>query len=116
MLGLLLAVVAMPVSGNRTGADSVTKETSRAAGTTELEEKLQEILENVEGVGEVQVFLMTDEKKDIQGFGNSGTQQVTGVLICAQGGANPIVIKNIQEAVMALFQVDAHKIKIMKMK
>ena len=41
---------------------------------------------------------------------------MTGVLVCAQGGGDPVVVQNIQEAVMALFQVDAHKIKIMKMK
>ena len=31
-------------------------------------------------------------------------------------GGNPVVVQNIQEAVMALFQVDAHRIRIMKMK
>ena len=29
---------------------------------------------------------------------------------------DPVTVQNIQQAVMALFQVDAHKIKIMKMK
>ena len=41
---------------------------------------------------------------------------VRGVLIVAEGGDNPVVIQEIQEAVMALFGVDAHKIKVMKMK
>ena len=41
---------------------------------------------------------------------------MTGVLISAEGGGNPVVVQNIQEAVMALFQVDAHRIRIMKMK
>ena len=63
-----------------------------------------------------QVILMTDEKKDRQSFYNSETIQVTGVLISAEGGGNPVVVQNIQEAVMALFQVDAHRIRIMKMK
>ena len=81
-----------------------------------LEEKLEAFLENTEGVGKVQVILMTDEKKDRQSFYNSETIQVTGVLISAEGGGNPVVVQNIQEAVMALFQVDAHRIRIMKMK
>ena len=81
-----------------------------------LEEKLETLLENTEGVGKVQVILMTDEKKDRQSFYNSETIQVTGVLISAEGGGNPVVVQNIQEAVMALFQVDAHRIRIMKMK
>ena len=41
--------------------------------------------------------------------------QVTGVLVVAKGGDDPIVIQNIQEAVEALFQVEPHKIKVMKM-
>ncbi len=41
---------------------------------------------------------------------------VRGVLIVAEGGDNPVVVQEIQEAVMALFHVDAHKIKVMKMK
>jgi len=68
------------------------------------------------GAKTAQVILMTDEKKDRQSFYNSETIQVTGVLISAEGGGNPVVVQNIQEAVMALFQVDAHRIRIMKMK
>jgi len=41
---------------------------------------------------------------------------VTGVLIAAEGADNSVVSRNIVEGVMALFQLDAHKIKVMKMK
>ena len=41
---------------------------------------------------------------------------MTGVLVSAEGGGDPVVVKNIQEAVMSLFQLEAHKIKVMKMK
>ena len=41
--------------------------------------------------------------------------QVTGVLVAAKGGDNPVVVQNIREAVEALFQVEPHKIKVMKM-
>ena len=58
---------------------------------------------------------MTGEKKD-NSFYSSGEQKVTGVLISAQGADQSMVVKNIQDAVMALFQVEAHKIKVMKMK
>ena len=33
----------------------------------------------------------------------------------AEGGDDPGVVQNITEAVMALFGVEAHKIKVMKM-
>ena len=34
--------------------------------------------------------------------------------VIAEGGNNAVVVKNITEAVQALFDVDTHKIKIMK--
>ena len=37
------------------------------------------------------------------------------MIAVAGGGDNPVVIKDIQEAVQVLFQVEAHKIKVMKM-
>ena len=42
--------------------------------------------------------------------------EITGVLIAAEGAGDPVTVQNIQQAVMALFQIDAHKIRIMKMK
>ena len=41
--------------------------------------------------------------------------KVIGVVVVAEGGDNPVIISNIQEAVQVLFQVEAHKIKVMKM-
>jgi stage III sporulation protein AG len=37
------------------------------------------------------------------------------VLVAAQGADRPVIVQKIKEAVMALFQLEAHKIKIMKM-
>ena len=41
--------------------------------------------------------------------------QVEGVLVVAQGGGDSSVKQDITDAVMALFSIDAHKIKIVKM-
>jgi stage III sporulation protein AG len=41
--------------------------------------------------------------------------EVAGVLVIAQGGGNASVKQEITEAVMALFGVEAHKIKVMRM-
>ncbi|MCI8597822.1 MAG: stage III sporulation protein AG [Lachnospiraceae bacterium] len=41
--------------------------------------------------------------------------RVEGVIVIAQGGGDPEIKQNIMEAVQALFPVEAHKIKIMKM-
>ena len=108
-------MAAMPVS-DRQKRKTVTADQTTGMQKSDLEEKLEGLLENVEGVGKVQVILMIDEKKDGQSFYNSGTIQVTGVLISAEGGENPVIVRNIQQAVMALFQVDANRIRIMKMK
>ena len=126
LLGLLLTVIALPVS-DKNGGDSSEKKESTGIFTdtasdsaevqrTALEEKLEDLLSKVEGVGEVRVVLMTGEDTDSQTFYSSGKETVTGVLIAAQGADNSVVSRNIVEAVMALFQVEAHKIKVMKMK
>ncbi len=39
-----------------------------------------------------------------------------GVIVIAEGGGNSVVNAQITEAVLALFPIEAHKIKIMKMK
>ena len=39
---------------------------------------------------------------------------VEGVIVIAQGGDQPVVVQNITEAVQALFDIDTHKIKVMK--
>ncbi|MDD3279178.1 MAG: stage III sporulation protein AG [Lachnospiraceae bacterium] len=42
--------------------------------------------------------------------------QVRGVLVVAEGADNPQVVSQISEGIMALFRVEAHKIKVVKMK
>ncbi len=41
--------------------------------------------------------------------------EIEGVVVIAQGGQNATVQKNITEAVTALFDVPAHKVKVLKM-
>ena len=40
--------------------------------------------------------------------------EIQGVVVIAEGGDNAVVVKNITEAIQALFGLEAHKIKIMK--
>ncbi|MGI6064730.1 MAG: hypothetical protein ACOYBB_13420 [Blautia sp.] len=117
LLGLLLTVISLPVSDSkkekRTRSGILEEAEEDMTDRTELEAKLESILENTEGAGQVQVLLMTGQQ---QGFYGSGKIEVTGVLISAEGADDPVIVRNIQQAVMALFQIEAHKIKIMKMK
>ncbi len=126
------------------GASGVANEVVNEADyKTQLENQLTEILTQVEGVGAVQVMITlktsTEQvvEKDINTDEN-GTEESTvytdtsngespyvikeeypkieGIVIAAEGGDNSVVIQNITEAVKALFEVDTHKIKVMKMK
>jgi stage III sporulation protein AG len=115
-------VIALPVSKNEkedsSGGNLLTGEESSVSeeNKTDLEEKLESLLSSVEGVGEVKVLLMTSQKKENESFYGTQETEVTGVLIAATGADNPVTICNIQNAVEALFQIEAHKIKVMKMK
>lgn len=116
LVGLLLSVIALPVSRKNDGTQNglLTDSTQNdKENQTSLELRLQSILESMEGAGKVKVMLMTGEQ---QGIYNSGETQVTGVLIAAEGASDPVTVQKIQQAVMALFQIEAHKIKIIKMK
>lgn len=42
------------------------------------------------------------------------TPVVEGVIVIAQGGDDAVIVQNITEAVQALFEIDTHKIKVMK--
>ena len=116
-----MTVIALPVSdkkgtGSTLGVLGTTTQETEKLTKNSLEARLEEVLSQVEGVGKVQVMVMTGEENDSQSFYSSKENVVTGVLIAAQGADNSVVSRNIVEAVMALFQIEAHKIKVMKMK
>ena len=116
LLGILLMVIAVPTSRQNTEKKEGTagiSEIQNGQDRTELESRLETILEATEGVGRVRVMLMTDSGQNL--YGTDGTE-VTGALIVAEGADDSVTVQKIQQAVMALFQIEAHKIKIMKMK
>ena len=141
LVGLLLLVIALPArqENENTITEENTQETDQSLQEqdwqTKMEERLAEVLEQVQGVGKAEVFLTCegtqekvvekDETETVYERDSRGNQtpyvsaeiypQVTGILVVAQGGDDPVVIQNIQEAVQVLFQVEAHKIKVMKM-
>jgi stage III sporulation protein AG len=64
------------------------------------EKKLKELLESMEGVGNAQVMLSPD---------------LTGVCILCEGADDPAVRLEITAMLEAVFQIQAHKVEIMKL-
>ncbi|MGN0399428.1 MAG: stage III sporulation protein AG [Blautia sp.] len=144
LAGILLLVIAMPVKekeGEETEEQTKKQETVTVGSDTcvwqeQQQERLQNMLMEAEGVGKTHVFITFENsgeilvekdgeetvfEKDAKGnqtpwIAQEKYPKVSGVLVIAQGGDSPTVVQNIQEAVQALFQVEAHKIKVMKMK
>lgn len=68
-------------------------------GGTEVE--LISILSDIKGVGEVDVMVQYD-----------GDEEISGVLVTAEGAENPIIKNNIVNAVMALFGLSASNVEV----
>ena len=143
LVGLLLLVIALPVRRNEesksTGTEETNAETDQSLSDqdwqTKMENRLVQVLEQVQGVGKAEVFLTCegtqekvvekDETETVYERDSRGNQtpyvsseiypKVTGVLVVAQGGDDPVVVQNIQAAVQVVCQVEAHTIKVMKM-
>lgn len=170
LVGILAAVIALPTeekekrlseetfSEDGMGETDFQKESGTQA-IAELEARLEGILSQLSGAGQVRVMITGKDngekvvEKDVpsqnssvqeEGEGSvrtssdetreettvyvrdgSGletpyvrqelTPKITGVLVLAEGGDNAVVEKNITDAVKALFGLEAHKIKVMKM-
>ena len=140
LVGVFCLILAIPVKKETkkeetTEIERVNDELKESAWQEQMQARLQSMLNESEGVGETKVFLTFEnswenvvEKDDNQtvfekdATGNQipyvKTQKypkIGGVLILAKGADNPVVVQNIQEAVQALFQVESHRIKVMKM-
>lgn len=76
------------------------------------------------GSRDVREFSQSDTAVYIEGSDGSRTPyvvqetnpQIEGVIVIAEGGDDILTVKEIVEAVSALFDVPSHKIKVMKMK
>jgi stage III sporulation protein AG len=170
LAGILAAVIALPIKGDeKSSPDTIFLENSTeetrlrkedsAQTIAELEARLEEILSQMDGAGQVRVMISGRDngekivEKDAplqqsnvqeEGEGSARTSSdetkeettvyvrdadggetpyvrqelspnITGVLVLAEGGDNAVVEKNITDAVKALFGLEAHKIKVMKM-
>ncbi len=88
-------------------ASSALEETDASGGTRKNTEK--QIREEV-------VYTIDREGKKIPYVAQKRLPKINGVVVLAQGAGNAEVKENIIEAVSVLFQVNEHRIKVIKMK
>ncbi len=95
ILGVLLVIIAMPTTG--------TKSESEEKYALEEEMRLKNILEKMEGVGNTKIMITYQDSRTVE-----------GVVVIADGAGNAAIAKNITDVVQALFDVDSHRIKVIK--
>ena len=123
--GVALLVLSIPSGyrGSSTGASSQENtgkvdETATAmeAYTDKKEKQLEKILQKVSGIGQVEVMITLDSAEEKSRLmENTRTQKVEGVLVVAEGAGDAQTDAEIIRAVQALFSLESHKIKVMKM-
>ena len=100
LVGVLLMVIAIPTEKD-TKQNLVLDKNQRNSESTELEKRLEDLLENMQKVGNVRVMITEQRNGDIE-----------GIVVLAEGGDNAVIVRQITEVVQALFAIDAHKIKV----
>ena len=84
-----------------------TKETDSAGGSRDVVNSKQE---------ETTVYVTDQAGNKTPYISKTLEPAIVGVTVVAQGGGNAVVQKNITDVIQALFGVEAHKIKVVKMK
>lgn len=111
LIGIMLLVIAIPAGKSES---SLTKVQTEEKDSIEIEERLEKVLKNTEGVGEVRVMITGSDESSV--FDEKENSKVQGVVVVAEGAEDAAVKKKIQDIVLALFPIEAHKIEIVKMK
>ena len=106
LAGVLMMVIAMPTKSSSSKAVTSGSIYSDSSGDYDqtLGKELEEMLGNIEGVGEVKVLLKTSDERE-----------VTGVMVVCEGGDDKNLVAYITDAINGLLGVPVHKIKVMKM-
>lgn len=100
------------------GAGEVKAMITLASSSEKIVEKDEEITkdETQDTKSETTVYEETAENGQTPYISKELTPRVEGVVVLCEGGDEPVVVQEITEAVEALFSVESHKIKVVKMK
>lgn len=167
LAGILLIIIAIPTGNSKKDSENKASDTDSESTQTadtynydeHLEEKLEKILSNIDGAGDVKVMITFKDSGEniVEKDSPSSTKNTTansadnvsettkettveettvyvendegsspyvsqkiqpcveGILIISQGADNSVTVQNISDAVLALFDIEAHKIKVVKM-
>lgn len=105
LVGILLVVIAIPTKSDTEKDTGFQMTENEDANATEMEKRLESILSQMQGIGEVHVMITYRQEN-----------QVEGVVVVAEGGEQGVIVQKITEVVRALFDVDSHKIKVIDSK
>ena len=100
LVGILLVVIAIPT---KSGTEEKSVGDLKEWSTSETEQRLENILSQMQGIGEVHVMITYRQENEVE-----------GVVVVAEGGEQGVTVQKITEVVRALFDVDSHKIKVIK--
>ena len=98
-----------------------TNSTNNQATPTTNEEKLEQTLKAMQGVGEVKVYFYYGEKDENKLFSQyfrgteQSTKEVTGLLIVSEGAKDIFVKNEIRAVVSQVMQLPIHRIIIVPM-
>ena len=112
-VGTVQVAVAMESTGKKQVEKDSPEDTSTSSekGDSGTERTSQTVT-----TGETTVYEDTGDGGQKPYISSSTYPEIRGVIVVAQGGGNPVIVQQIQEAVMALFHIEAHEIKVLKMK
>lgn len=112
-----VGTVQVAVTMESTGKKQVEKDSPEDTSTSsEKGDSGTERTSQTVTTGETTVYEDTGDGGQTPYISSSTYPEIRGVIVVAQGGGNPVIVQQIQEAVMALFHVEAHEIKVLKMK
>ena len=116
---LVIAVIAVCIyfSVNAITSNSKATQQSTSQAQSGLVGEIQEILSDIDGVGDCQVLITYKAGQDTQEVGAlNSTDNIQGVVVVAKGGNDVLARIKIVNALCTLLKIDANNIQIFEMK
>ncbi|MCD7745496.1 MAG: stage III sporulation protein AG [Lachnospiraceae bacterium] len=110
-VGDVEVMITLKSSGRKVVEKDTEQSEAKEESTNESESASSEQSSN----GESTIYEKDSDGNEIPYVTEALAPEILGVLVIAQGAGSQTVVTEITEAVMALFGVEAHKIKVMKM-